>query len=58
MGLKRIRTDSVKELRRQKEELQVENERLRAQVADLEERVGEQEDALIELAGLLAGEEA
>ena len=53
MGLIRIRKDSVKELRRRKSlpELQRENEELRA-------RLEEQEDALIELAALLSGEEA
>ena len=51
--------ESVKALRKRKtrKELQEENERLQEKVDTLEEQVGEQADALIELAGLLAGEE-
>ena len=58
MALKRLRRDSVKELRKEKTraELQAENMRLAAKVAALEGQVEEQADALIELAGIVAGE--
>ena len=59
MGVNRIKKDSVAALKKRKTrtELQEENERLQAKVDTLEEQVGEQADALIELAGLLTGEE-
>lgn len=58
MGLNRIRTDSVKDRRKQKStaELQRENEQLTAQVKSLEAQVEEQADALIELAAMIDGE--
>ena len=58
MSVKRLRRDSVKELRKEKTraELQAENMRLAAKVAALENQVEEQADALIELAGIVAGE--
>lgn len=57
MALKRLRRDSVKELRKEKPraELQAENMQLAAKVAALEGQVEEQADALIELAGIVTG---
>lgn len=59
MGLKRLRKDSVKELGKEKtrRQLQEENEALRTKVEELEGQVEEQADALIELAGIVAGGE-
>lgn len=58
MALKRLRKDSVAALRKEKTraELQAENMRLAAKVAALQGQVEEQADALIELAGIVAGE--
>ena len=53
------REDSIKEMRKRKtnEQLAEENEKLRAQVAGLQEQAKEQADALIELAAMIAGED-
>lgn len=53
------REDSIKELNKRKtnEQLAEENEKLRAQVASLQEQAKEQADALIELAAMIAGED-
>ena len=53
------RKDSIKELNKRKtnEQLAEENEKLRAQVAGLQEQAKEQADALIELAAMIAGED-
>lgn len=53
-----IRIDSVSKKQQEKTraQLQAENEKLKAQVADLQAQTDEQADALIELAGILSGE--
>jgi peptidoglycan hydrolase CwlO-like protein len=57
MGLKRIRTDSVKDRRKQKSmaELQKENEQLTAQVQSLETQLEDTQMALCDVYELVAG---
>lgn len=57
MGLNRIRTDSVKDRRKQKSvaELQKENEQLTAQVQSLETQLEDTQMALCDVYELVAG---
>lgn len=60
MGLNRIKTDSVAELKKRKsrQELQEENERLQVKVESLEEQLTDTQMALCDVYELLEGGEA